>query len=320
MKLIIREIKDKNELDEIFRIRKEVFVKGQNVPKELEIDGEDDKATHIIVLLNNKAIGCARIRFVDNKCKLERIAILNEYQGKGYGKKLVQFLIKFCMSKKKKIYMYAQYYLKDFYSDLGFKEKGEIFEEAGIKHIEMVYEMKKVYLVHGWSGSSDSEPWFKWLKEQLSNKIKIYSFDMPDTDNPKIDSWVNFLQKNIKIDEETYFIGHSIGCQAIMRYLEKLDESKEIAGCIFVAGWFNLNNLSEEEKQIAKTWIETKINFDKIKKHTDNFLVILSDNDPYVPLTDKKIFENKLDAKVIIKHEEHFNNTKEIKEILEFIK
>jgi len=183
--------------------------------------------------------------------------------------------------------------------------------------------MKRAILVHGWGGNSESEAWFPWLKEQLSkNKIKVYTFDMPDTDNPKINSWVNFLQKNIKeIDEGTYFIGHSIGCQAIMRYLEKLADNKKIAGCIFVAGWFNLQGLSEEEKEIAKPWLETPVNFEKIKKHTNNFLVILSNNDPYVPLSDKNIFKNKLGAKVIIKNnEEHFNNTKEIKEILEFVR
>ena len=112
----------------------------QNVPEELEIDGEDDSATQIIVLLGKKPIGCARIRMVDNKAKLERISILEAYRGKGYGKDLVKFLIKFCLDKKlKEIYMYAQYYLKTFYSTLGFKERGKVFDEAGIKHIEMVY-------------------------------------------------------------------------------------------------------------------------------------------------------------------------------------
>jgi len=139
--LMIREIKNKQELETCFEIRKEVFVKGQNVSMELEIDGEDDKATHILVLLGKEAVGCARIRIIDNKAKLERIAILDEYRGEGYGKDLVNFLVKFCINKKvDEIYMHAQYYLKTFYSSLGFKERGEIFEEAGIKHIEMVYE------------------------------------------------------------------------------------------------------------------------------------------------------------------------------------
>jgi uncharacterized protein len=183
--------------------------------------------------------------------------------------------------------------------------------------------MKKVYLIHGWGGNSSSEPWFSWLKRQLlKNKIEFHSFDFPDTDNPKIKEWVDFLDSNIKeLDDETYLIGHSIGCQTIMRYLEKLPNNKKIAGCIFVAGWFNLKGLSQEEKEIAKPWLETLLDFNQIKKHTNNFLVILSDNDPSVPLTDEIIFKEKLGARVIIKHnEEHFNKTQEIKELLEAIK
>ncbi|MCX6748761.1 MAG: DUF1749 domain-containing protein [Candidatus Pacearchaeota archaeon] len=183
--------------------------------------------------------------------------------------------------------------------------------------------MKKVYLVHGWGGNNSSEKWFPWLKEQLQKRdINLYAFNFPDTNNPKISEWVNFLEKNTKeIDEETYFLGHSIGCQTIMRYLERLPNNKKVAGCIFVAGWFNLKGLTEEEKEIAKPWLETRIDFNKIKKHTNNFLAIFSTDDPVVPISDSKLFEEKLNAKVIIKdNEEHFNDTKEIKEILEVIK
>ena len=36
-----------------------------------------------------------------------------------------------------KIYFHSQYYIKDMYAKMGFIEEGEIFEEAGIKHIKM---------------------------------------------------------------------------------------------------------------------------------------------------------------------------------------
>jgi ElaA protein len=36
--------------------------------------------------------------------------------------------------------MNAQYYLLEYYRKLGFKPKGKPFDEAGIKHIKMVYE------------------------------------------------------------------------------------------------------------------------------------------------------------------------------------
>jgi predicted alpha/beta hydrolase family esterase len=187
--------------------------------------------------------------------------------------------------------------------------------------------MKKIYLIHGWGGSDSSEGWFGWLKEKAKEKeFEVISFNMPNTDKPVIEEWVGFLKENVKdLDKETYFIGHSIGCQAVLRYLETLNSDIKVKGCIFVAPWMELdkNTIKEEGKEvveIARPWMETPINFEKIKEHTNNFLCILSDNDPYVPLSNKEFFEEKLSAKTIIKSsEEHFNKTKEISEILDFI-
>jgi uncharacterized protein len=183
--------------------------------------------------------------------------------------------------------------------------------------------MKQVYLVHGWGGSDSSEGWFGWLKSELSKLgFKVTSFNMPDTDNPTIQNWVGFLEKNItKVDKNTYFIGHSIGCQTIMRYLEKLPERSKIGGAIFVAGWFNLMGIEKEEEKIAMPWIENQIDFEKVKKHTNNFLAIFSNNDPYVPLSNSDVFREKINAEIVIKDNEgHFNETQEIKEIIDFIK
>jgi len=182
-------------------------------------------------------------------------------------------------------------------------------------------KMKKVYLIHGWGGNSSSESWFKWLKEELrKKKYKVTAFDMPNTDNPKIEAWVGYLRKKINdVNEETYFIGHSIGCQTILRFLEKLHKHKKIGGCIFVAGWFDLINQEPEEIKIAHPWTNTKIDFIRILDHCNNFLAIFSDNDPYVHLDEVKKFRKNLGAKIIVKHGEgHFNETEKIPEILEF--
>jgi len=191
--------------------------------------------------------------------------------------------------------------------------------------------MKKIYLIHEGGGSSENE-WFNWLKKELTKKgIKVFSFDMPNTNNPKIDEWVKYLEQKIpfnSIDNETYFLGHSIGCQTIMRFLDKFPKEKEIAGCVFVAGWFNLKEdsyESKEEKEIACPWITNKIDFDRIKRHTNNFLAIFSDNDPFVPLTDAKLFKERLGAKIIFKKAGgHFDTLEEFSEVgnevLKFIK
>jgi len=188
-----------------------------------------------------------------------------------------------------------------------------------------VWKMKKAYLIHGWGGGPESEGWFGWLKNELEKKgFEVNVPRMPNTESPKIKGWVNKLNEIVNPDVNTYFVGHSIGCQAILRYLEKLPEDKKIGGAVFVAGWFNLTKETyecKEDKEIARPWIETPIDLEKVKKHTKNFFAIFSNTDPYVPVSDSKIFKEKLGAKVIIKNnEEHFNLTEKIPEIINFIK
>ena len=166
--------------------------------------------------------------------------------------------------------------------------------------------MKTVYLIHGW-GDNQNSNWFPWIKKELEKKnFKVIIPNMPNTDKPKIEEWVSHLKKVIKgTNENTYFIGHSLGCQAILRYLELTN--KKVGGAIFVAGWFNLKNLEDEELLVAKPWIETPINFDKIKKNL-KLTVFLSENDPFNCLKENKtMFETKLGAKVkIIEKAGHF--------------
>lgn len=171
---------------------------------------------------------------------------------------------------------------------------------------------KRVFIIHGWDGHPN-EGWLPWLKKKLQKQgffVKIPL--MPNSEEPKIIDWVLHLRKIVaKVDEQTYFVGHSIGCQTILRYLESLNENAKIGGAVFVAGWLTLNNLeTEEEKIIAKPWLETPINFEKIKLKTNKFIVIFSDNDPFVPKENIKMFEEKLGAKIIIENKKgHFSGS-----------
>ena len=137
-KIKIRKVKNKNELNKVFEIRTNVFVKEQKVPIDLELDGLDQEADHFVVYLDNKMIGCARIRKNKDFAKLERIAIVKEQRNKGFGKQLTKFLIDYCKQKKfNEIRLHSQVYVSDFYKKLGFKPVGENFFEAGIEHKEM---------------------------------------------------------------------------------------------------------------------------------------------------------------------------------------
>lgn len=180
--------------------------------------------------------------------------------------------------------------------------------------------MDRVFIIHGWDGYPE-EGCFPWLKTELEKAgCAVYAPAMPEPLRPKIDTWVAFLKEQVGTpDEHTYFVGHSMGCQTILRYLETLPENVKICGAVLLAPWIHLTDESyetEEDSEIAKPWLQTLIRWDKIKSHSNKFIAIFSDNDPLVPLTDSKIFEEKLGTQTVIEHnKEHFSGSSGIKEL-----
>ncbi|MFA7169363.1 MAG: alpha/beta hydrolase [Candidatus Paceibacterota bacterium] len=142
---------------------------------------------------------------------------------------------------------------------------------------------------------------------------------MPDTDNPQIAEWTNRLRELVgDFDKNTYFVGHSIGCQAILRFLEKTDVGETCGGVIMVAPWIESFGLETfEEKEVAAKWNKDSINFQEVKKKSENFFAIFSDNDPCVPLEVNKIFfEEALSVKIFIEeNRRHFSGDDNINEL-----
>ena len=158
--------------------------------------------------------------------------------------------------------------------------------------------MKRAIIVHGWSDTPEGS-WFPWLKRKLEEKgFRVDVPEMPDTNIPKIDAWVKKLEETIgKPDKDTFLVGHSIGCQAIMRYLEKANA--KVGGILFVAGWFTLKGLGKEEQIVVKPWLETQINTDQVRNSAGKTIAIFCDNDPYVPITNAETFKKRLGCETI---------------------
>ena len=185
--------------------------------------------------------------------------------------------------------------------------------------------VKRVFIVHGWEGFPE-EGWFPWLKEELKKRnFAVSVLKMPRPERPDIKIWVSFLSRAVKIsDKDTYFVGHSIGCQTILRYLESLPKDAKAGGTVFVAGWFSLTPVATEEEgayEIVWPWLKTKIIFDKVLNHTKKFVAIFSDNDPYVPMENIKIFQDKLNAKIIFeKNKGHFSGSDNVTKLPSLLK
>ncbi|MFH0962183.1 MAG: GNAT family N-acetyltransferase [archaeon] len=138
-KIFLREVNTRGEISKEALIRYRVFVVGQKVPEEIEIDAHEDSCTHFLAFFGKIPVGCIRVRPVGRKLKLERLAVLPEFRGRGFGREIVRLAVGYCRRKKPSgIYMNAQYYLLEFYKKLGFEPRGKTFFEAGIKHVKMV--------------------------------------------------------------------------------------------------------------------------------------------------------------------------------------
>lgn len=178
--------------------------------------------------------------------------------------------------------------------------------------------MKRVYLIHRWDGQPQSD-WYPWLKKELeSRSIEVIVPAMPESETPMIEKWVDHLKSIVLPDQNAFFVGHSIGCQAIMRYL-CANPGHKFGGAVFVAGWFYLNNLeSQEIENIAKPWLETPIDLAAVRSSLKYLNVILSSNDPYNCLRDNKSqFELglKVDGIKIIDGMGHFTEDDGVTEI-----
>lgn len=181
---------------------------------------------------------------------------------------------------------------------------------------------KRVFIVHGWDGYPE-EGWFPWLRAELEKLDFLVQVPaMPNSAEPKIDAWVNKLKQVVgSIDENCYFVGHSIGAQAVLRYLESLSSPVVAAKVVLVAPWMELDRQTiaeegESSVEIARPWVETPIDFDQVKKRVKNVYAIFSDNDPFVPVAQKELFKQKLSADVSVEKDKgHFSGSDNVKEL-----
>lgn len=144
---------------------------------------------------------------------------------------------------------------------------------------------------------------------------------MPETDHPPMQLWLSHLSSLVgHCDENTFFVGHSLGCQAILRYLQEQLPAVRAGGAVFVAGFETLGviNAQPDVQEGIGEWLQKEIQWEAIHGHAQNFTAIFSDNDKWVPLSNVKVFDEKLGAHTIVLHNRgHFSGSNGITELPE---
>ena len=124
-------------------IRRRVFIEEQNVPEEIEMDADDQRAFHALAILDGNAVGCGRmLEHGDGEVKIGRMAVLPEFRKTGIGALILRFLIERARTRGlRKAILHAQLTAEGFYLNQGFSPVGGVFDEAGIAHRKMELDL-----------------------------------------------------------------------------------------------------------------------------------------------------------------------------------
>jgi len=136
MAVTVREARWPEDAPGLEDLRSEVFVEEQGVPRDVEWDGRDATATHVLAEGDDGAvIGCGRL--LDDG-RVGRLAVRRSARGTGIGARMLNELVRLARQRgATEVYLHAQADAVIFYERAGFLRRGEPFEEAGIMHLDM---------------------------------------------------------------------------------------------------------------------------------------------------------------------------------------
>lgn len=119
-------------------IRRAVFIEEQGVSEHLEIDGEDAECHHYLLWQGGQAIATCRVKPLDETAKIQRVAVLAAFRGKGAGAALMRTVIQeLPQDGYSRAVLGSQLDAIAFYEKLGFEAFGPVYKDADIDHRDM---------------------------------------------------------------------------------------------------------------------------------------------------------------------------------------
>jgi hypothetical protein len=170
---------------------------------------------------------------------------------------------------------------------------------------------RSLTLVPRWAGRPESD-FYPWLTARLQEPpapfASVRTLAMPEPERPVISAWVSTLTAALGPlpAEDTVLLGHSVGCQAVLRYLETLPPGHAVAGALLVAGWWEVDKPWDS----LRPWLDTPVELARVRGAARRFVVLLSDNDPFTSdhARNRRLWEERLGAEVrLVPGARHFN-------------
>ena len=134
----VRLAQDERELTAALALRERVFCGEQGVSLEVERDGRDLDALHVVALERERVVGTCRLLFDRDRARLGRMAVEPGERRRGVGAGILAAAERSAREAGAgRITLHAQIAVKDLYSRHGYIQHGEPFVEEGIDHVAM---------------------------------------------------------------------------------------------------------------------------------------------------------------------------------------
>jgi predicted GNAT family N-acyltransferase len=134
----VRQVREHSELVEALALRHAVFCDEQGVPLADELDGLDADAVHIVAVGGGRVLGTCRLLFEGSSARFGRLAVARPERGRGLGAAILDAAESEARAAgAERIVLSARVDARGLYSARGYRERGEIFLDAGIDHIAM---------------------------------------------------------------------------------------------------------------------------------------------------------------------------------------
>jgi len=174
---------------------------------------------------------------------------------------------------------------------------------------------RSLVTVHRWAGNPETD-FYPWLGQQVLTPPALFDEvltpRMPEPGTPTIERWVPALANVLgpTPSPSTVLLGHSVGCQTVLRYLASLPEGRRVEGALLVAAWFEV----DRPWSAVRPWLDTPIDLARARAALGRCVVVLSDGDPFTTdwRRNTRLWEERMGAEVVVvPGGRHFNNPRE---------
>jgi predicted GNAT family N-acyltransferase len=136
-----RVVRSDAEMEAVYRIRRDVFVREQGLTGTVYDDPDDRHSVHILAQKSGVIIGVGRLTMVGDEGQIAWLAVLPQYRRSGAGRAMMEHLLRIAREKRSnRVSLNAQTHALAFYTAFGFVPVGRRFSMSNIEHQFMTLE------------------------------------------------------------------------------------------------------------------------------------------------------------------------------------